>query len=879
MAAPLIATKLHAPSMRPGHVRRPQLVARLRRSADTQLTLISAPAGFGKTTLLAEWLAARSPRDRKLAWLSLDQTDRDPTSFWAHVVAAVAAAVPGFGAENTEALGAGQAGDAFVATVVNELNALSEALDLVLDDFHVIESAEIQAGVAFLVEHLSAQVHLVISTRADPAFPLARLRVRGLLVEVRAADLRFDHDEAAAYLNDEMGLDLAGDDLAALTERTEGWIAALQLAALSLKDRDDASGFIAAFSGNDRYIVDYLVEEVLARLPADIRDFLQHTCHLDRLSASLADAVRDAGDSRVLLRTLDDANLFLIPLDDRREWFRYHHLFADVLRAHFSGEAGAPLIHRRACDWYAAHGESPAAIAHALAAEDFSRAAELIELAVPKARQERNEAQLLGWLQALPEDMVERRPVLAAGLAGVLASLGRIDQIEGWLAHAERGLADPDAVVVDREQFAALPGAIELYRSVLTQVRGDLPGTIAHARKSLALALPDDHLGRAAASGFLGIAHWTTGDLAAATDHWTACREGLQRAGHVADVRGASLALADIFVARGRLREAERVLRDALALDPSVRRGAPDVLVGLADIHLQRNELAAAHEHFARAEELGERLGLPQHAYRWRATLAKLREIEGDFAAALALLDEAERVYVGDFFPAIRPIPAVRARLRIAQGDLEAARHWQRDAGVDASDELSYLREYGHITLARLQLAEGETDTLPFLDRLRQAASSGGRYKSVVEIDLLIALAQHAAGHTVDGIAALERALKAAQPEGLLRLFVDDGRPLLPLLKSIAKRRDAPDFARKVLAALEADAGHPAPARGLIEALSERELDVLRLLRGDLGGPEIARELAVSLNTMRTHTKKIYEKLGVGSRRAAVRRAEELKLF
>ena len=909
VSAPLLETKLYVPRSRRGLVPRPRLSERLDRGTASKLTIVCAPAGFGKTTLLTEWLAAgpAGPAGERLAaWLSLDRGDNDPASFWTYVIAALRTAASGVGESALALLQAPQPPpiETVLTVLLNDLGALAGDIVLVLDDYHVVDARDVQDGMAFLLDHLPAGLHVVIASRADPALPLARWRARGELVEIRAAGLRFTPDEAAAYLNEMMGLQLTARDVATLEGRTEGWIAALQLAALSMQGRDDVAGFIAGFAGDDRYVVDYLAEEVLQRQPEHVQAFLLQTSILGRLSGPLCDAVTGQGGGKAMLAALDRGNLFLVPLDDRRRWYRYHHLFADVLQARLLDEqpGQVPDLHRRASAWYQQNGEPSVAIGHALAAEDFGRAADLIELAIPAMRRTRQEAALRGWLKALPDEVVRVRPVLSVAFAGALLAVGEFEGVEGRLRDAERCLSAttgtgagspvPSAEMgADDEEFRRLPAGIELYRSALAMARGDVPGTVGHARRAIDLSPEEDHLVRASAAGLSGLAFWTSGDLEAGHSAYAECVAGLRRAGHIADIFGCTIALADIRITQGRLGEAMRTYEQALQRVPEqggpVLRGTADMHVGMSEVHRERDDLHAATQHLLRSQELGEHLGLPQNRYRWRVAMARIREAEGDPVGALDLLNEAERLYMGDFFPNVRPVPALKARVWTAQGSLGEALGWAREQGLSVDDDLSYLREFEHITLARVLLAQYQAERAEasihqatrLLERLLPAAEEGGRTGRVIEILVLRALAHQALGDIRAALACLERAVTLAEPEGYVRIFVDEGPPMASLLKVLARQGIARNYVLLLLAAVS-ETGHDSPVRqALIDPLSERELDVLRLLGTDLDGPDIARELTVSLNTVRTHTKNIYAKLAVTSRRAAVRRAQELDLL
>jgi LuxR family maltose regulon positive regulatory protein len=907
MAVPLVETKLFLPAERPGTVARPRLRDRLSREGG-RVVLVSAPAGFGKTTLLRSWLR-ETPT---VAWVSLDEADQDASTFWGYVAASLDRAVPGAGAGTVALLAAGsEPTEEMLAGLVNELSVLPDEVTLVLDDYHLADGPGVQRGMSYLLAHLPSQMQLVISTRADPTLHLARVRARGELTEVRAADLRFTNDEAVAYLNDVTMLSLTPDDIAALGERTEGWVAALQLAALSLRGRDDTSGFIRSFAGDDRYVVDYLVEEVLDRQPGPVRTFLLETSILDRLTGSLCDAVSctPGGGSglagKAMLEQLDRANLFLVPLDDQRRWYRYHHLFGDLLRSRLIDEhADVAELHRRASRWHDEHADPVSAVRHALAAGDLERVADLVETAVPELLRTRQEATLGRWMGDLPAEVVQRRPVLAMGFVGALMASNKFNDVERRLRHIEQALTTegdaPPMVVVDQAELVRLPGEIELYRAALALVSGDPTSTLSHARRSVNSAPGGDELTRASAAALVGLAAWTTGDLEAAHDGYTAAADGLRRLGHLSDVLGCTVALADVATIQGSLGRAEQSFRRALALvadeDPRMR-GIGDMHIGLAQIALERNDLTAAREHLRRCDELGEAAGLPQNPYRWRMTMAVLREVEGDLDTALDLLTEAERAYVADFQPNVRPIAAVRARLLAAHGNVPAALAWARQHGLSAEDELSYLREYEHLTLARVLLvqhsADGSLEALhhaaALLPRLLTATEEGRRDGTLIEVLALSGLASRAAGQHADALDAVERALTLAEPEGFVRVFAGLGQPMAVLLAALQQRQPGWTYLRQALDAtalpLRDRAARPGPAADgstedhLVEPLTGRERDVMRLLASDLDGPSIARELVLSLNTVRTHTKNIYTKLGVTSRRAAVNRAHQLNLL
>ncbi len=904
MSVPILATKLYIPPLPPRVVTRPRLVKQLTEglSIRHKLTLISAPAGFGKSTLVSEWIASC---ERPAAWLSLDENDNDPARFLVYFIGALQTISPNLGAEILNILQAPQLSpiDSVLTALLNEIATIPNGFILVLDDYHLVDTKSADEALTFLIDHLPPQMHLVITTREDPSLPVPRLRARNQLTELRAADLRFTASEAAEFLNQVMGLSLSTEDVAVLESRTEGWIAGLQLAALSMKGQEDVHGFIQAFAGDHRYIVDYLIEEVLQRQPEPIRNFLLQTSILDRLNGSLCDAVTFQQGSKSKLEQLQRGNLFLIPLDDKRGWYRYHHLFADVLRMHLITEQPdqVPVLHRRASEWYEQNGSVNDAIHYAVAAKDFERAADLMERGIPVMRSSRQETTLLGWLQALPETLIRYRPVLCAAHAWTLLAGGKLENVEARLRDAEQWLDasanSSEMVVVNYEEFAQLPGVISLYRAVLSQARGDVAGTVKFARQALDLFSEKNHLGRGAAAALLGLASWASGDLDAAQRSYEDGIASLQRAGHISDAIGSAISLADIRITQGCLREAMSIYEQGLQLATAqgglMLRGVADMYVGISELYRERNDLDTAEQYLLKSSELGEFAGLPQNPYRWRVATARIREAQGDVDTALDLLHEAERRYVSDFSPNVHSIASLQTRVLIRQGRLSETLGWVQEQKLSSEDPIGYLREFEHITLARLLLARYKADhadyflleAMGLLERLLKAAEDGGRQGSVIEILILQALAHQMQENVPAALASLERALTLAKPEGYVRIFLDEGPDMAALLREAVTRHIMPNYSGRLLESLKQeqpkgrdDASHPV-SQPLVEPLSQREFEILRLFKTELSGPEIAQELVIALSTVRTHTKSIYNKLNVSSRRAAVKRATELGLI
>lgn len=899
----VLGTKVHVPLPRRELVPRPRLTDRLLRPGAPlpRLVLVSAPAGFGKTTLLSQWLATGAEPVAHVAWLSLDAGDNDRRRFLTELVAALHTAVPDGVVDAAALLEAGPGEvpvEAVLTRLVNDLDQVDGATVLVLDDYHVIEEAGIHGAVAFLLEHLPPQAALAIATRADPPLPLPRLRARAELVEVRAADLRFTPTEADTFLNQAMGLRLSPGQVAALDARTEGWAAGLQLAGLSLRGHDDTAAFVDAFTGSHRFVLDYLVEEVLGRQPDRMRRFLLGTAVLDRMTGPLCDALTGGTDGRARLEELDRGNVFVVPLDDQREWYRYHHLFADALRARLTAEdpVRASVLHRAASRWYADHDLPEEAIGHATDGGDAETAADLIEAALPEARRLRQDRTIAGWLRALPDDVVRQRPVLSTQQAWLRLTEGDLDGVEMSLRDAERALEaaparDPGTTGGD-DPVATLPAWIAIYRASAAQARGNAAGTAQHARRALELAGPEDHFARGGAAGFLGLAAWAEGNLVVAVDTFTQAVDSLRAAGNLTDELGSTVVLAEMWQARGQPAKARRLYERALATADE-RIGVPpsttgDLHVGLADILREQGDLAPAEQHLETATALGDAGSLPENRHRWHLARAGLLRARGDLDGALTELQRAQTLFLPGFFPDVRPIPAAIARLQIARGRLEEACDWAREHRVTTAGDVTYLAEYDHLTLARLLVAQHRTDrdasrldeALAMLDRILHSAAGTGRGASVVDAHLVMALAYAARGEREEALVRLDQALTDGVPAGYVRLFLDEGVPMEHLLHAAGQRPRTGVLAQALLRvgdAPTADMRRTAP-RGT-DALSEREVEVLRLLATDLSGPEIARQLFMSINTFRTHTRHIFAKLDVTTRRAAVLRAEDRDLL
>lgn len=890
---PLVATKLTVPAGRRTLVARPRLLARLEEGLDAALILVAAPPGFGKSTLVAEW-ARRG--ERPVAWLSLEAADNDPTRFARYLIAALETAQPGIG---RAAPGGAQEAqrptiEGVIAALLNRLATLTRDIVLVLDDYHVIEARPIHDALAALIANRPPRAHLVIASRADPPFALARLRARGELVELRAADLRFTPGEAATFLNQMMGLRLSAVQVAALEARAEGWIAGLQLAALSLRGRDDPAEFIAAFSGTHRHILDYLAEEVLDRQPDEDRRFLLQTAVLERLTADLCAALTGRADSQATLERLDRENLFLIPLDEERGWYRYHHLFAEFLRNRLRqiSPALVPDLHRRAAAWYEGHGLPFEAVEHALAGGDFDRAADLVEGLVPALWGRRDPITLRRWLDALPDELVRARPRLAMATAESWLLRGRASLAVPYLDLAEHLLRQ--AAEAGRRDFdpADLAGVAAI-RSVANLLLEDVPGSVALAREALD-ALPPAHRLRGLALFTLGASHWIEGEIAAADQALASAAEEAIALGHPYIAQLSLVYLAETRLLAGRLPEASALYERALALTP-IPVGRPNVsgpYIGLGATRYERNDLEGAAANLRRGIDFAEQEGNHLVIIAGSLFLAHVQQAEGDAAGATRSMDRAMTLAVTHGFERLWLAPSVRAhqvRLWLQQGRIADAVLWvgrlgERPAGAPPP---ALIREAEEIARARVLLAQGKHDAgLDLLGDLVAEAARAGRVRSELEGGILRALALQALGRPEAALRALDHALLLALPGGFIRTFLDEAPAITPLLRAVARGGEAREYAGQLLAALAPShdtiaLAQPAPRahQPLAEPLTERELAVLRLVAEGASNQEIAARAFIAVNTVKKHLKNVFGKLDASSRTQAVARARELGLL
>ena len=891
-APPILQTKLFVPTTRRERVPRPVLIARLNEGLGGKLTLISAPAGFGKTTLVADWL---QQLDRPSAWISLDEADNDPVRLCTYVLAALQRIQPEIGQTAQAMLQAPQSPsqDLLLTCLVNDVAGTEQPFVLVLDDYHLIQAPAIHEAITFLLDHMPPQMHLALTSRADPPLPIALLRGRGQLCELYAADLRFSPDEAAAFLNEVMGLALSAEQVAALERRTEGWITGLQLAALSIQGREDVSSFITAFTGSQRFVLDYLTEEVLDQQSEEIKEFLLQTAILDRVTAPLCDHVRSgyAGtpstaaakqeDSQSILEALDAGNLFVVPLDGERRWYRYHRLFAGLLRQRLQREWGdlVPELHRRASEWYEQNGLIPEAVGHTLEAGDAERAADLIEWTAWTTVIRGEVRTLRGWLDRLPTELRRSRPQLGILYAWALAFSGDLESVEPYLQGVDLQQV-PGEVAAVRAYVASLHDETSLATEFAQQVFEHLPESKWFSRGMAAVILGNDAL--------------VSGNPAAAIQALTETIRLSETAGRTYLAVFARSILGEALQMQGRLHESAETQRQALQLASS-KGGRPApfagfAYIGLSRLHYEWDDLDGAMHNAEKGIEIIRLGGLVEGIPAGLFILAQIHLARGELDRATGTMAEAEHAAQRCENPYILArVAAWRMRMRMTHRDRMPATDWQGPHLTDTDGGTDYLRELVHLARARELLASALEDVpgqrhqvhkaLDLLQQQLEAAATAGRVGNTIEILNLRALAFQIDRDLDQALSALEQALSLAEPGGYVRAFVDEGEPMARLLRRALARGIAPSYAGMLLAAFGESAPVASPAtQALVEPLTERELEVLLLIVAGLSNQEIARELVVAVSTVKSHVNHIYGKLGVRSRTQAVARARELDL-
>ncbi len=951
MSYPLLKTKLYIPQARTQLVPRPRLFDRLNQGVAGKLTIVSAPPGFGKTTLLSKWIidfAFETANDMsvfkpKFAWISLDELDNDPVRFWSYVIGALQTVQPNLDKTAMTLLHDPQTPsiETTLTTLINAATDLPDDTILVLDDYHVIQAEAINRGFTFLLDHLPPQLHLMMTTRTDPALPLNRLRVRNQLTELRENDLRFTPAEAATFLNQIMGLDRSADDVSALETRTEGWIAGLQLAALAMQtpfstqtrasaqEQDNGRNFVQAFTGSHRYVIDYLAEEVLARQPEHIRDFLLKTSILERLSGPLCDAVlgketlelgskeaitpvplhpnspAPTASGQEILNYLDHANLFLIPLDAERRWYRYHHLFADFLREHLRQQTAGETsqlntLNRRASQWFADNDFMTEGVSYALAAGDTNQAVQFIEQTTLPLLIRGEVSTLLGWLDRLSEDIIKARPRLSLGKGWALLIMNRLDGVATWLQIAEAALAENQAdPSVSEAELQGMQGEVAAMRAMMVAVNDrELSQAIELSQQALAKLPEGSFVARSVINMNMGNIYVRLNNLELGSERLSqAVAYSQQTPDNIITAVFASHSLAVIEEEKGRLRQAEMRNREGIEFATGAD-GKPLTLaalgyLGVAEVQRERNQLEAANENLVTGLKLaqqGSQLGTLQVG---KIVQARIVQAQGDSTRALQAIQEAA-ASPSDLFERKEWVDAVQARLWLAQGDIAAAVQWAETCELPLGKEFDYVIFPGeYSTLVRVYIAQEQFEqALRMLEQMLIAAEASDRWGRVIEIVMLQALTRYAQGQPEKAMAPLTRALSLAEPENYVRTFVDEG-PAMAQLLQLAKKRSVPHQAYiDQLLSVFSDEIEGSSARNrtssfspplprssaplLLEPLSEREREVLRLIADGLSNREIAEKLFITVGTAKTHANNIYRKLDVRSRTQAVARATEL---
>jgi LuxR family transcriptional regulator, maltose regulon positive regulatory protein len=892
MYTTLLATKFYIPPLCPTYMPRPRLITALSQALTRRLTLVSAPAGYGKTTLVSSWLRET---DVTSTWLSLDESDNDPTRFLSYLFAALQTAIPSIRAVLPSILTAVQPAlfDAHLKLLIKEITDHTGPLVLVLDDFQVIHSQPVLEALTFLIEYMPPQMHLLLLTRTDPfGLPLSRLRLRNQLLDIRADHLRFTPREVAVFLNDVMGLHLSADDTSAMDMRTEGWVAGLQLAALSMQDCPDTHRFVSAFTGSHYYIMDYLADEVLKLQPEEVRTFLLQTSILERMCGPLCRAVVEtdmAGppDGQAMLEALKRANLFLIPLDDERRWYRYHHLFADVLnrRLEHLFPQLLPALHQRASLWYEQNGCLTEAIQHALQAGDKPRMIQMVEQNGCSLLMRGEVTTLARWLAAL-ESEIPLNPWLSILEAWTLTLSGRLERVEHILQSAEQQLKPLERTI----ETQIMLGTAAAARAHYANVQGKTRLATDSARQALEL-LPDNNSFscdiRSVATAILGDACWIGGNFDEARQTYAQAVSISVTAGDIYSAIIAYVDLADVQMEQGQLHQATwtyaEIMRMAARPDrqelPLVHRA----YAGMGRVFYEWNQLDAAEQHFQNCVRLGQQWSDPESQLAGCIMLAWLEFARGHPDYAQAVIRSAEELAVGArlVFKQSYWVKYALARLWLTQGEVAKARQLVPQGSLSSDGEIPYPQEPAFLLKLRMLLTEGDcTAALTLSERLLRQAERTNRLARVIELLNLQSLAYWGRHETSQAMTTLERAVALAQPEGYIRVFLDEGEALAKLLYRVRVSHVEAGYVAKLLAAITSSPSGPQPvARSLIEPLSARELEVLRLMAAGYSNQEIAVKLVISEKTVKRHISNIYDKLAARSRTQALSLAREVGLL
>jgi LuxR family maltose regulon positive regulatory protein len=888
--------------MRAKRVDRPSLIERMNDSLDKALILVSAPAGFGKTTLLAEWAAQAS---LPVAWLSLDAGDNDPNRFLRYVIAALETAFTEQRAatwvsakdmlQSVQPLPI----QTILVALINDLTDITEPFALVLDDYQFITGSAVNGALTFILERLPPQVHLVIASRVDPSIPLHRLRAAQRLLEIRTDDLRFSREETDTFMNALMALSLSREDVSTLRDRTEGWIVGLQMAALSMQGIADRPAFVQAFSGSHRYILEYLIEEVLSCQLESLQLFLLQTSILDRLCAPLCNEVLgDRRDSQAILEHLDRDNIFITPLDQVGYWYRYHHLFADLLRARLQRSQPEKLhaLHLRASQWYEEAGLPEEAIAHAFAAKEIERAARLVERYALDIMSRGEMSSLLGLFATLPEDLIVRRPGLCLLQAWAFTFSGQFDKVEPQLQEIEKRIQPGEPT----REVKEILGSIAIIRGLVADYKGDMTSAIELARRADELLPEEKWAERSIISFVLGDGYSAAGELEKAEQAFEKIFQVGRESGNLWTVSVALHKLALLKKLQGKLRSVEALYQEAIRF--ASERGGKQygslgaTYVGLSDLQRERNELVAARQMVVQAIQNMERWQNPTDLVNGYVTLARISLSQGEIETAQDALRKAEETSLqGIIFPITRgTLEACQVRLWLAKGNQATINQWLKEKQLtekrySIDQRLDFVNELEWISLARVHIARNELDrAFDLLTHLVEAAETAGRTGRLIEILVLMALVLHRSGKRDQAVGALKRCLALAEPEGYMRIFLDEGKAMEEMLQACSRSAEGSlkAYTDKMLkafliASIEKTAISPIPSQPelLIETLTERETEVLHLLAAGLSNQEIAERLYVSEGTVKTHTHNLYGKLGVQSRTRAIARAKELKLI